>query len=360
MKKILLISNHVYHYRIPIYNYFQENFRKHDMNFAVLTNSVQKTSQNINFDLYTLKSSTHQYINFIREYKPDVVISFLHLSDIIIFPLAYYCKMSNIPFVYWGHGINLQTPGNVFKRLLFRHFHWISDAILLYTPNEKKYIAHRNHYKIFVANNTLNLFDMPNQSKVSDLEYVRDKYLIKEKNIVLFVGRIDRRKRLEILLRLFRNSTDIALVVVGPGLTSVHKSIIDSVQNYYYLGAIYDLYETCRLFNASKFFCIPGNIGLALNQAFFCGVPVITMSGPNTPEIYYLKNNQNGYIVDEPEEIESRVVSTIGDDTLYRQMSENARQTSNNQAHINQMFQGFYKVVTYLESAEEVQLKKVS
>ena len=43
MKKILLISNYVFHYRITIYNHFYDEFKKLGYEFHVLSNQYQKS-----------------------------------------------------------------------------------------------------------------------------------------------------------------------------------------------------------------------------------------------------------------------------------------------------------------------------
>ena len=348
MKRILLVSTRVLHYRIRIYNYFYDHFQKEGIDFAVLTHDIQDVEDKPKFQVFVKPPTRKAFVGFIKEFKPDAVITYLNLSETRIFPVVYYCKLKNIPVIYWGHGINLLTPNHLIKNIIYYHLHRLADAIILYTSNEKKYILSKNHYKVFIANNTLDLSNMPVRNKKEDLARVRKNYAIKEKKYVLFVGRMTTVKRLDILLNLFRN-TEIALVVVGPNIPQEQLDIINNVPNYYYLGTIYDDNEIQAIYNAAMFFSIPGNIGLGLNQAFHWGVPVITLDGLNTPEINYLKNGENGYIVKNPEEIQEKVLTALRDENLYASLSVNAKKTADTEAHITKMYQGFSDTIAWID-----------
>ena len=57
--------------------------------------------------------------------------------------------------------------------------------------------------------------------------------------------------------------------------------------------------QISEVFKASDVFVMPGHVGLAANQAFYWGLPLITEEGHHPPEIQYLKDGANGFIVPE-------------------------------------------------------------
>jgi glycosyltransferase involved in cell wall biosynthesis len=347
-KKILLISNFVFHYRINIYNYFYSEFAKLDYEFIVIANGAQKVKFDVLFPLIIKKFNSLTYIKFIKKLKPVAVINFIHLKDIIIFPVTYYCKLAGFPVIYWNFGINTKTPDSKLKNLLYYHLHNLSDAILLYSPLEKIFIKEKNHNKLNIAYNTLNLTDI-DRSKFTDKNYLKSKYNIKEKHIILFVGRITPNKRLDILLKCFRNK-DIAIVVAGQDIQDIHLELINETPNYYYIGEIpYDKKEIGNIFNSCDIFCIPGNIGLAIIEAFFWGKPVVTFEGRNSPEIYYLKDGYNGYKVKSPEDLENKISNLLNDPEKYNKMSQNATKTYEDSAHIKNMFKAFKETIKFVE-----------
>ena len=348
MKKILLISNYVFHYRINNYNYFYDEFKKLGYEFHVLACDAQKTDFKIKFPLTIKEFDFFKYKKFIKNLKPAAVINFLHLKDKIIFPITYYCKLARIPVIYWNFGINITTPDAKFKNQLYYHIHSLSDAIILYSPAEKKFIRRKNHHKVFIAYNTLN-FTLTDRTKYTDKNYLRDRYKIKEKHIILFVGRITPIKRLDILLECFRNK-DIAIVVVGSGIRQEQLEIINNISNYYYLSEIYNKEEIGRIFYSSDIFCIPGNFGLSLIEALFWRKPAVTFSKRNSPEIYYFKDGYNGYRVNSINEFEAKILNLLNNPAEYKIMAENARRTYEDKAHISKMLNGFKEAIEYVKS----------
>lgn len=346
MKKILLVSNYVFHYRMNNYNYFYEEFLKLGYEFQVLTESAQTVDFPIRFKLTVKKQNPFSYYQFIRKLNPDVVITFLHLKDYILFFVNFFCKAMGIPLIYWNFGINIFTPDTRFKNALYYHVHNISDAIILYSPAEKIYIRKKNHHKLFVANNTLNLTVL-DRAQFSDKDYLKNKYGVKENHVILFIGRINRSKDLDSLLECFRDEK-CALVIVGKGIREDQLEIVKNTPNYYYLGEIYNFNEVGSIFFCSDVFSIPGNIGLALIEALFWGKPVVTYSGVNTPEIYYLKDGYNGYIVNNKAELKKKILDLFKYPEKYNQLSANARSTYENQAHIKYMFKGFIEAVNFV------------
>lgn len=350
MKKVLLVSNYVFHYRINNYNYFFHEFKKIGFEFIVLANQAQEVDFEVSFPFIIKKHNVWSYSKIISRIRPDVIITFLHLKDSIIHYINYYSKLKGIPLIYWNHGVNLSTPDNVLKNQLFYHIHNISDAIILYTPVERKHIKPRNHHKIFIANNTLN-FQGIDRNNAGPKNYIRERYGIKEEFIVLFSGRITTNKKLQLLLHAVRGSSEVAVVIVGGNITEELLKIVLETDNYYYLGAIYNKSEMSKIFNSTDIFCIPGNLGLALNEAFFWGKPVVSIENEhevNTPEIWYFENNKNGFMAKDVNDLEEKILLLKRDKDLYRKMSEYARQTADNKAHISQMFNGFREAVSYV------------
>lgn len=346
MKKILLISNTVMHYRSNIYNEFYKMFLAIGYEFHVISNNYQHVGFEIIYKKHVLPFSVIKYARFINQLKPDVCINFLHLKDRMIIPLTIYCKWQGIPMIYWNHGINLRTPNNLFKNIIFHFIHHISSAIILYSDQQLKYIKNSDLKKTFIAWNTLN-FTRESKEKVAPPIDVKLKYGIKEKYVLLYISRILPYKGLDILLNAFKDVDNLGLVIVGGGLNIEQKKIIDAYSHYYYLGEKYGK-DVDEIYNMGDIFSTPGHIGLAVNQAMYWGKPVIVLNRKHAPEICYLENGVNGWIVENPIELKNKVLELISNRDLLFKASKAARKTYEERMKLDNMFKGFHMAINYV------------
>lgn len=345
MKRVLLISNDVLHYREKIYNYFFERFLEDGYEFEVLGNKFQKVDYELKYNHYELQFSVKEYIGKIKEEKPAIVIVFLHLKDKVLFPVIHYCKRSKIPVIFWNIGINALTPNARIKNMVFNHIHNMCDALITYTPDTKAYFSKKNQHKLFVAYNTLYLTE--SNASISKQE-LRKKYNVKSEKVILFISRLLPYKRLDILINQFKGDKKIGVVIVGPGLEENQKEIIDQYDNLYYLGEKYGK-EVDEIYQMGDIFSTPGHIGLAIVQAFYWGLPVLLMKGHHAPEIYYMKDGKTGFFAENENELSVLAKRLLFDDSLLRKMSDECKQTYEREANIRNMYKGFIDAVHYAE-----------
>lgn len=347
MKRILLISNRVMHYRSRIYNAFFDMFAEQGYEFHVLSNDYQQVDFPIRYIKHELPFGSLRYMKAINEIKPDVCINFLHLKDMMIIPLTFYCRMRGIPMIYWNHGVALDDADNRVKNSFFHLIHNISNAIVLYTPDQLIYISGKNKRKTFIAYNTLSFNDVNQECLLTPTE-VKKKYGIKEERVVLYISRILPYKGLDILLNQFADLPEIGLVIVGGGISENQKNIVDNTPNFYYLGEKYGK-EVDEIYQMGDIFSTPGHIGLAINQAFFWGLPVMLLNNRHAPEIYYLEEGYNGFTFNNGTELKERVIEVLGDEETLQRLSHNARNTFESKMRLENMFQGFMQAIKYCE-----------
>lgn len=321
-------------------------FLKIGYEFHVISNEYQQVNFPIRYVKHERPFTKKGYINAIDEISPDVCINFLHLKDKMIFTLTGYCKWKKIPMIYWGHGINFSKPNSKPLRFIFNLIHTISDAIIIYSADQLKYILSGNRKKTFIAKNTLS-FEDTNISGLLSKKEVKTKYHIKERKVLMYISRILPYKGLDILLYNFKDVKDIALVIVGGGISDEQMRIVDSVSHYYYLGAKYDK-DVDEIYNMGDVFSTPGHIGLAVNQAMFFGKPIVVLNKKHAPEITYLHNGENGFIVDSEAELKDKIINLCNDDALYTRISQNARRTYETEMQLEVMFEGFVNAINYV------------
>src|SRR5262249_26926790 len=160
------------------------------------------------------------------------------------------------------------------------------------------------------------------------------------------MGAAGGRKKIEHLVEVFRtiDANDIGLVIVGSGMTPDRLARLNPA-NTRYLGEVHDPRDEqiSRIFKMADVFSIPGHIGLGINQAFYWGLPVVTEEGRQPPEIHYLINGRNGFIVPEDDlgALKEKILYLLRDDETRLQFSQNARRDLATNASIDGMFDGF-------------------
>jgi glycosyltransferase involved in cell wall biosynthesis len=354
-RRILLVSNRVMHYRVSVYNYFWERFREQGWEFSVLTNELQRSNQNLPlFELTVRPFGFAAYRREIRRINPDAVILFLHLKDRVQWPLIHWLKFSRIPVAIWTKARNLDDPDNRLRNFLFDYLHLVSDGLILYTASLKRFISKHDEHKVFIANNTINFGDFPQVDESK--EEIKKDLGIPFKKVVLFAGRIGEeknRKKVDHLIDIFGSldRNDVGLVIVGAGLTDDLRAKMNPA-NTLYLGEVHDPKnrQISRIFKMADICSIPGHVGLGLNQAFHFGLPMVTEHGKQPPEIEYLRNGQNGFIVPEDDRsaLRDRLLFLIDNDAERERMSANARRDIMQQASIETMFKGFLSCAEYI------------
>lgn len=338
------------HYRKGLYNEFFKIFKENGFYLSVYTDeSFSSINDNINsfsFKLIKEKYLFKNLIRIIKEEEPDIVVFFWNIYSITSWLLVFYLKIRKIPFVYWSQGQSMLDPDNIVKKVAYKIMHLFANAILLYSENERKIIASKLHPKVFVANNTINFNSIPTVelSKVA----LRQKYKIPFKKVVLFVGRIQKRKRLDILIDIFMKNynPDYGLIIVGGGLENELLIKINDSKNILYFGELYENID--EIYKLSDVFCIPGTNGLGINHAMFWGLPVLTTNVRHNPEIYYLKNGINGFILNSATELEEKIIELFKNSSELIRLSENAAEIIRKEASVELMAKGFIDSFNYL------------
>jgi glycosyltransferase involved in cell wall biosynthesis len=223
--------------------------------------------------------------------------------------------------------------------------------LIIFSQNEKRYI-NASHKKLFVANNTLNFHDFPTID--ASKNQLKEKYGYTGKRVVLCVGRMDTNNRkLGYLLEGFDTFKDknCALVIVGPGVTPDQEKRIDVMENVFYLGAVYDPVKINEVYKMADVFCMPGAIGLSINQAFYYGVPVVVEDVSHGPESIYLKDGQNGFLFKQGniKDMMGKINTLCQDKSLCERFSSHAQRTIQREASVERMFSGFLEAVHYVE-----------
>jgi glycosyltransferase involved in cell wall biosynthesis len=171
---------------------------------------------------------------------------------------------------------------------------------------------------------------------------------------VLFVGRLQKRKRVNDLLQAcaaLPEALQPRLVIVGDGsertsLESLAKTVYPSAE---FPGARHGA-ELARGFSAADLFVLPGTGGLAVQEAMSYGLPVIMGRGDGTNDD--LVRPANGWQMPGPEKLAEVLREALSDVSRLRAMGRESYRIVSEEINLERMVEIFIKAVTLLTPGE--------
>ncbi len=160
---------------------------------------------------------------------------------------------------------------------------------------------------------------------------------------LLFVGRLQARKRLDLLLRACAQLTSKPkLVIVGDG--PERKGLEEFASHVYpsaeFVGAKHGK-ELAPYFTEADLFVLPGTGGLAVQEAMSYGLPVIVAQGDGTQDD--LVREKNGWQIpaDDYEVLLSTMKDALSDAARLRRMGEESYRIVKDEINIEKMAETF-------------------
>ncbi|MBX2997182.1 MAG: glycosyltransferase family 4 protein [Caldilineaceae bacterium] len=278
---------------------------------------------------------------FMRNADANIVCFDIHMPSAILLGILLRKK---VPIIWWGHGFGKSRLAKHIKKQLIR----IADAVLVYSDAGKSAMVNSgiNPGKIFVAYNTMWV------SNACDCSSFPKRHF-------LFVGNLQKRKRLDVLIDSFaqhnrKTSDGFDLVIIGDGQikTELERLALNSKVGHKvkFVSSTTDEQKLQEWFKSAVAYVSPGDVGLGVLHAFAYGVPVITQhSSSHGPEFNCITNGNNGFVV--PPDTES-LVNIMGEVALNNQlaqtMGENAFTSYNQFYSPARMLDAFREVVEYV------------
>jgi len=215
-----------------------------------------------------------------------------------------------------GWGLGTPRGGNPVERYFRLNFLRSLEGVIAYSQrgaDEYRALGLKN---IFVAHNAVS--SRPGKNPLER------PLLLAGPPTVLFVGRLQTRKRLDILLRACANlpaELQPRLVIVGDGpASSEFQSIASRVYPQAEFVGVKHGSELETYFLQADLFALPGTGGLAVQQAMTHGLPVIVAQGDGTQDD--LVRPENGWQVSpgDQDTFTSALRNALSDPFRLRQM----------------------------------------
>jgi glycosyltransferase involved in cell wall biosynthesis len=202
---------------------------------------------------------------------------------------------------------------------------------------------------------------------------LKDKLNISDLLVVLYVGRVVKRKGLDILIKSFyeiRNKRDdVALIICGDGdflpcCKQLAKKL--KINRIFFLGEVAEE-DMASVYKAADVFVLPSCIrsggrdevegwGLVVNEAMSMGLPVVTTDVVGAAQDL-VKENINGYLVKngDAKELYLTLNRILENERLRKTMGENFRKIFESFNDFNKMFEGFKQAINYVTSVKYFQ-----
>ncbi len=168
---------------------------------------------------------------------------------------------------------------------------------------------------------------------------------------ILFVGRLQERKRIDLLLEAcarLNRTVDLVIVGEGPAREQFEAQAEEVLPQVRFVGAAYGS-ELITWFEWADLFVLPGTGGLAVQQAMASGLPVIVAEGDGTQ--VDLVSGGNGWLVppDDPGRLYETLRDALEDPEALLEMGQKSYELSVNRFNIETMVSVFVRAVESVE-----------
>lgn len=236
--------------------------------------------------LFLLKVRIQPLLFYHSVSKYDVICCPLNVNDISFLFLFLKSRVLTKLFIWRGHIFGSRSN---FLLKAFRYFLLkLASRVLTYDLQTSHFLSSRYQIQAKSFNNSHISID-----DYTPLSYACD---INKSINILFVGRYQKRKKIDRLFKLLQEFHDIHLRLIGPGFEDllIPKCIQDRVSIYPRLIGL----ELIPHFEWCHVIVNPGHLGLlVVTAAMYCRTIVVDKYSTHAPEVYLAKQ-ANQFFVD--------------------------------------------------------------
>ena len=234
----------------------------------------------------------------------------------------------------------------------------LANKILAVTDYEKKFLISKfslNDEKISVIPNGV---DVDKFKNLPDPQSMISQYSLKKSRVALFVGRIEKKKGIQYLLRaapkIASEFPDFKILLVGPdwGYQKELKKIAKStkIENMVIFAGQLNELDLLKAYNLSEFSILPSlgeATGLTILESMAAGKPIVASRLPTISE--FVKHGQNGILFEpgDPEKLANSIISLMSNQKLREKLIQNGKIISEQRdwSKIVKMITDIYKMI---------------
>jgi glycosyltransferase involved in cell wall biosynthesis len=225
----------------------------------------------------TVFSEKDEFQTAVDSISPQILCVSLNLR----FPkriIDFYRNKKSVPWIWWGQVFGKNKFLNPLKLYLIKK----SNGALVYTEDIVNKINHKNVISF-------------NNSQFSKDDFIELPNLVTNKLKLIFVGRPQDRKRLDLAIDLARRRKDVQIKFIGPGMSNYFKDVkLPDNLKLYHAAHGEDLKEH---FKWSNLVINPGHAGLlVMNAATHNRAIIINSSADHAPEVQLAKEADQFFV----------------------------------------------------------------
>ncbi len=275
-----------------------------------------------------------------RDFDVLIYSADLHIISYVVGSIL--ARLRGKKVIHWGHGISRGGASRGVKWWLRKQVSNLANAVLLYGQREYDVYAQSgmDMARVFITYNSL---DTRRARALRDaltpaaLARFRDERGLRDHRLVIFTGRLQGRKRVDLMVAAMRDvvraipAAKFVIIGDGPEMPRVRSQVeqlglCDSVA---LPGAIFDEEILGRYFLCSELAVSPGAVGLMAHKAFTYGVPVLTSDNMwiHGPEISMIQPGTTGMFFTDGDvtALARSVIDLLADPPKLRQMGDACR-----------------------------------
>ena len=256
---------------------------------------------------------------------------------------AYFARKYNIPLVFTNHtkyeDYSHYAPFNQnltkkIIRCMHKRYLNLCDCVLAPSTHIKENLLNMGiNSRVEVIPNGIN-FDLIKNSKPTN---IRKLYGLKNKKIVLYIGRLAKEKSIPFIIKAFKllskkiKNSVLIIGGSGPEEKNLKKLISDlQINDKVLMAGKIPHSETIKYYSAASVFVTASKTEtgpLTVIESLACGVPIVALKKSNLQDI--IKDGKNGFLTnDSLKNFSNKIEELLVDEQLLKQLSKNAKKTS--------------------------------
>jgi glycosyltransferase involved in cell wall biosynthesis len=278
---------------------------------------------------------------WIETWNPDVLIIEANSRYLSTPSAIRRMHRQNKPVIGWGLGSG--SSNFPFKRNFYRSF----DAIITYSEAGRKSFQKFGipAERIFVAYNAA---ARKPQDELPPNRLLRDPF----HPVILSVGRLQQRKRLDLLIRACAALKDefqskLWIVGDGPARPELNKLAAQIYPQTRFFGPLYDEH-LLEKFLGADLFVLPGTGGLALQEAMAAGLPVIAGEADGTQADLVRSGNGRIIAAGDQDGLIQTMREMLSDPTQLRAMGAHSYKIIRDEINLETMAQVFLNAIEFV------------